>query len=68
VVGDRHVTSGSGQLLVLMRTLPAVVKATPTRFTLQLRIQIEQSSVAIANLPQLLETLQWHVVWMGIES
>jgi hypothetical protein len=68
VVGDRHVTSGSGQLLILMRTLPAVVSATPTRFTLQVRIVVEQSSVFIANLPQLLETLQWHVVWMGIES
>jgi hypothetical protein len=68
VVGDRHVTAGSGQLLIVMRTLPAVVAATPTRFTLQLRIVIEQASVAIANLPQLVETLQWHVVWTGIES
>ena len=68
VVGDRHVVAGSGQLLVLMRTIAAVVSATPTRFTLQTRVQIEQSSVAIANLPQLLEALQWHVVWMGLEA
>jgi hypothetical protein len=68
VIGERHVTAGSGQLLILMRTLPAVVSATPLRFTLQLRIVIEQSSVAIVNLPQLLETLQWHVVWTGIEA
>jgi hypothetical protein len=68
VLGERDVVAASGQLLVLMRTLAAVVSATPTRFTLEVRIQIEQSSVVISNLAQLVEALQWHVVWMGVEG
>ena len=68
VPGERHVVTGGGQLVVLMRTIGAVVAPTPARFTLQLRVQFERSSVAITDLPRFLEGLQWHVVWTGIEG
>ncbi|MGH8554142.1 MAG: hypothetical protein ACREUD_00965 [Gammaproteobacteria bacterium] len=68
VPGDRHVVAGSGQILVLMRTTAGVIAATPTGFTLQLRIHIEQSSIAIADLAGFVEGLNWYVVWMGIEA
>jgi len=68
VPGERHVVAGTGQIIVLMRTIGAVVAPTPTRFTLQLRIQFEQGSVAITALPQFVESLNWHVVWTGIEG
>jgi hypothetical protein len=68
VPGERHVVTGGGQLVVVMRTIGAVVAPTATRFTLQLRVQFERSSIAIIDLPPFIEGLKWHVVWTGIEA
>jgi len=68
VPGDRHVVGDSGQVSVLMRTAAGVIAATPTEFTLQVRIHIEQSSIKVPPLAGFVEGLKWHVVWMGIEA
>lgn len=68
VPGERVLVTGSGQILILMRTMAGVIAATPTGFTLQLRIHIEGSSISIPNLADFIEGLKWHVVWMGIEA
>lgn len=61
VVGERHFLDAEANVVVVLG-FPAIVDATPARFTLQVLLP------TVAGLTIDFNQLGWHVVWMGIEG
>jgi hypothetical protein len=72
LVGERYLTPAAGAPPggSVIRAIPEVCNATPTSFTFRVLVYTD-SEIALSEeniLETVTATLNWHVVWLGVEA